>query len=134
MAIRTIEKQWVEITHVIPSKRECVGLLRDGGQVPISIFEIPPAFRWPKEGEIWTVERNRLDGTTWVLGCRVHHRLDEGEAEVTKMQPGEMRLDAEKVVDRQGYVLVAVDLSTIQDGDTIYWDAAQGRFVAGSQT
>jgi hypothetical protein len=92
----------MEVTHVYPPNKEVAGTLRDGGTVAVSLFEVPSGFRWPIEGEIWTIERDRLDNTQWVLGNRVHHQLLDHELAITDMSPGEMRLDATSVVDRNG--------------------------------
>jgi hypothetical protein len=124
-----VTKQWMEVLSVVPSKKEISGRLRDGGRVAISMSEIPPAFRWPKEGEIWSIERDRLDFTKWGLGSRIHVNPDAFRPE--DMKPGELRMDSNNVTDSEGRVFVTVDITDIEDGWTIRWSATDQRFVVG---
>lgn len=111
------EKQWCEIISCHPPTRAIEGMLRDGGKIMVSLFEVPPNFRWPRQGETWTVERDRMDPNHWNLCARVHGRvpiLDENnqlsisfseKAPIEDMQPGEARIDAEVITDALGRAL-----------------------------
>jgi hypothetical protein len=106
-------KQWVEILSVSIPDKQVEARLGDGGPIVISIHDVPPAFRWPKEGEWWSVTRDALSSNLWTLGARVHGRTSYvvgGERQValnekvpiTQMQEGELRLDAERITDALG--------------------------------
>lgn len=114
--MKTLEKTWMEVLNVIPSKKEVTGRLRDGGTVSISINEIPPVFRWPEEGEIWSISRSRLDNISWNLGSRIHYIVKDQELPITDMDAGDLRLDAEKVYNRIGQrLLVEGDIEQAND-------------------
>lgn len=88
-----MQKSRATITACDPSQRLVQGQLKDGGQISIAVFEIPPAFRWPIVGEIWSIYKENY---YWMLGGRVN--VDSQEVSpVTEMQPGELRLDGSKL-------------------------------------
>lgn len=58
-------KQRVKILTVDPKTRRIEGVLKDLGIIQVAVFEVPAQFRWPKEGETWTVTR---ENNFWMLG------------------------------------------------------------------
>lgn len=58
-------KQRVKILTVDPKTRRIEGVLKDFGSIQIAVFEVAAHFRWPKEGETWTVQR---ENNYWMLG------------------------------------------------------------------
>lgn len=59
-----IEKQWVRIVTVDTRSRRIDAQLKDFGIIQVALYDVPTAFRWPKEGEMWTVVRENGD---WFL-------------------------------------------------------------------
>lgn len=102
-------KQWLKVTHVHPESKQIQGLLRDGGTISVSVFEIPPSFRWPVEGEIWSVERDALGNAQWTLGCRIHDVIKDGESPITDMASGDLRLDSNQIVNASGSSLLIAE-------------------------
>src|SRR3954468_20396926 len=95
-------KQWVEILACQPATQVVQGILGDGGKVSITLGDIPAAFRWPKVGEWWAIERDAINPTLWNLGNRIHGRTSEiqdgklayslnEKAPIEDMEPGEAR-------------------------------------------
>lgn len=90
MANYDVPKQRVKILTIDPSSRAVEGLLKDGAAIRIAVWNYPPFFRWPSQGEIWTIE---FVGNNWLLGEYVApgekivrsgiETLKEGEALVT---------------------------------------------------
>lgn len=117
-------KQRASITVVIPAERRVEGRLRDGAPISIQVWEVPGAFVWPDVGEIWTVQRT---GSVWMLGSRIE-TFDE-DSKISELEPGQGQIDANVIVTRDGRTFVAVDLTNIEHGDSIVWDAATETFV-----
>lgn len=120
-------KQRIRITVVDPSTRSIQGVLRDGATVPITVWEVPAAFVWPEVNEQWTVRR---EAGMWLLGQRIE-AMDE-EPSIDDLAPGQGKLDADTVIDRQGRTVVTVDISTLADGEVAVWDADTKQFIAGA--
>jgi len=97
-----LQKTWVTITGVHTSTRQIEGELRAGGKIILGLNEISPTFRWPIQGEVWSVTRDAMDGVTWRLCDRVHYNAITDEEPIETFDPGQMRLDAEEVFDRRG--------------------------------
>lgn len=108
-------------------------ILGDGAIRQIGASGIDGAFRWPIEGEVWTVRQENND---WVLGERWQ---DDTEAFlVSDMQPGELRLDSNTIKDSQGRIItelfarvtalesamVSTGKVVVPLGGTIEWNAS----------
>lgn len=76
------------IITVDPATRRIEGTLKDGAMVQIKAQEVGTVFRWPLEGEIWTI---RQDDGFWVLDRRFENPED-GYGEITDLQPGETKI------------------------------------------
>lgn len=131
------DRSRVKILTVDPPTRRVEAAFKDGSMIQIAVWDTPSAFRWPKENEVWIVRR---DNGIWMLDCKqdgqvtgsgTTTQLDPEPHPVEAMAPGEMKLDSDVVVDAQGRSVIAVDLTGIEDGWTLSWDATSGRFVAG---
>lgn len=111
----------MKVINVYPERKEIHGIVRDGGTVAVSVFEIPSTFRWPQENEIWSIERDRLGNSQWILGSRIHHTLIEDELAVTELNPGDMRLDAENIFNSQGDQIATLsDVISAADANYIH--------------
>lgn len=119
-------KQWVTIISVSVTNKQLQGELSSGGKIVISLFEIPPAFRWPIEGEIWSVDRDTNDQTQWLLGSRILNPTDQG---IDQYPTGSIRMDSVQVWDSQGRKFVAVDITSVEDGQILVWDDTEHTFV-----
>lgn len=128
----------LQIVTVDPPTRRIEGHIKDGSMIQVAVWEIPAAFRWPIEGEVWTIYK---DTGIWMLGARVQDgmvntdddgiRTKETEANpVENLSPGDMKLDGSIVTDVNGLTFVAVDLTGIANGWTLKWSATLKRFVA----
>lgn len=122
------DRSRVRIMTVDTANRRVEAGLKDGSMIQVAVWDVPNAFRWPIEGEIWIVRR---DNGIWVLDRRQQVAADENAFPITQMNPGEMKLDSNIVIDASGRTFVAVDLTGIENGWTLTWDATLMRFVAG---
>jgi hypothetical protein len=59
-------KYSVTIVTVDPTQGIIQGALKTGSAAHISVYNTPPAFRWPQVGEAWTV---RQENGSWFLDC-----------------------------------------------------------------
>lgn len=116
----------VQIVTVDPASRRLEGMLKDGAVVQIATWEVGPAFVWPKLDEHWTIRR---ENAYWYLGARIEKLGDDHS--VQDMQPGHAKIGADVVVDSTGRTFIAVDLTNIEDGHTLRWDAATKTFTTG---
>lgn len=103
-------KQWIKIIDCYPAKKQIQGHLRDGGQVVVSVFDVPASFRWPKQNELWSIYRDPQDQNHWLLGGRVHQEKD-----IENLSPGDMRLDSQFITDSDG---TRVNVIFFQEDDT----------------
>lgn len=81
-------KQIVTIMTVDPLTLTVEAALKDGGSIQIPIWNVGAAFRWPIEGETWTV---RKDGGYWALDS---HSPETDQFQINLMTPGDLKLDA----------------------------------------
>jgi hypothetical protein len=116
------------ITLVDTATRTVEGTIRDGSQVTITLFEVPASFVWPQTGEQWTITRK---SGIWTLGHRLEN-VDEAQS-VQALAPGEGKLDGNTFIDRHGRLFVAIDLTDIEHGDQVVWDAGVQAFVPASK-
>lgn len=131
------DRSRVKILTVDPSTRRVEAAFKDGSMIQIAVWDTPHAFRWPVENEVWIVRR---DNGVWMLDCKQDGAVTGSGTTVQTapephpveaMNPGEMKLDANVVVDAAGNTFIAIDLTGILDGWTLSWDATSKRFVAG---
>lgn len=115
-------KQRVRIVTVDPPTRRIEGALKDGGGIRISLYEVPSNFRWPKEQEIWTV--NRV-GNEWYLGDR--HELDD-DVKIEDLNPGDVKIAGSRIVDERGHEVVAIEgtVESRPNASVPAWDATDG--------
>ncbi|HEY5445836.1 MAG TPA: phage tail protein, partial [Pyrinomonadaceae bacterium] len=137
------DKQWIEVLSAYPQTKQIQGKLRDGGLVYVSILDVPPSFRWPQTGEVWSITRDPIDNVTWNLCSRVHGYkalpqnggiafTEVEDFDITVMDPGEMRLDSSKIYDDRGMRLAPVDLTDINNGESLVWNDSDQVFKAGA--
>lgn len=115
----------IQIVTVDTSQRRVEGSMKDGSMLQIAIWDVSSAFRWPVEGEIWTVYK---DTGIWMLGTRVQDGVvstdDDGvrtkepePAPIEGLNPGDMKLDSSRVVDNQGRAFLVDATSQSAPGD-----------------
>ena len=93
------------IITVDPATRRIEGTLKDGAMVQIRATEVGAVFRWPAEGEVWTIRR---DDGYWILDSRIEIPED-GLGDVSTLNPGDTKIT--------GNTLVAGSLSI--EGDLV---------------
>lgn len=90
-------KQRVTIVHIDPATRTVHAQLRDGVGISVAVWDLPPVFRWPRVGEVWSVYyRNGYP----MLGERIHENTQIFKIE--DIDEGEMYLDATIIKDASG--------------------------------
>lgn len=82
----------IQILTVNPSKRIVEGSLPDKSKVALPVWNVPPAFRWPKVGEIWSIHREA--GKPWCLGNRA--------IDISTLATDSFLLDGDQIIDSQG--------------------------------
>lgn len=138
------QRSRIKIMTVDPSTRRVEGMMKDGSMLQIAVWDVPTAFRWPKENEIWVVQQ---ESGIWKLSARIQDgqvsavtTTDSGQATsaatpeaapIESLSPGTLKLDGQIVVDDQGNTFIAVDLTGIADGWTIHWDGTLNQWIAG---
>lgn len=120
-----LTKQRVQIVTVDPESRRIEALTKDGAIIQIAVFEIPTQFRWPVEGEFWTVYR---EGLYWHLGSAFE--VDE-DFKVEDMEPGETKIGSDKIRTKSGDRVVAIEgEDEDRPDDTVpTWDATDEKWV-----
>lgn len=118
-----------QIVTVDTRTRQIEAQLKDIGIVPVVVWDLPVAFRWPVEGEWWTLNYNN---GYWSLGSIMQgDQTIDGEdqpARVEDLQPGDLKLHSENIIDGVGRQLVAVD-GTPTDGQVPTWDGTMGQYI-----
>lgn len=109
-----MQKQRVTITTVDPPTRKLEGRLGDGGVIRIMTWDVSSTFRWPQEDEVWTIY---LENGYWMLGSRILN--PEEDVPLEDLAPGSVRIDGSTIVDAAGDEVVAVDISTAAEGESI---------------
>lgn len=113
----------IQIISVNPSTRTLEGQFNDGGVISVSLTDVPTTFRWPKEGEIWSVQRDSANAIMWRLGSRLPGQTSYvmgtqrylsyvEDFPIENMAPGEARIDAEAIFD-------AVGRRLLREGDVV---------------
>lgn len=113
------DKSRVKIMTVDVANRRIEAGIKDGSMIQVAVWEVPEAFRWPIEGEMWIVRR---DNGIWMLDKRVQQAQSE-TLPITSMSPGQMKLDSTAIFDSQGHQLLAVTAQGLS-----------GHMVAGAVT
>ncbi len=85
------KKVRVVILTVDPRTRQVEARLKDGVPIALAVWETPPFFRWPREGEEWTAI---YESNFWRLGEYVG---GERDTFIEGLMPGEGRIDADKI-------------------------------------
>lgn len=111
-------KQRVEILTVDPSQRLVEGQLRDGVPISIAVWETSAAFRWPRVGEMWSV--NYVGGYP-MLGDRIQDRTEDFLIE--DINQGDMFLDSEIIYDAKAQRMVAVNGNLTDGGFAVYQES-----------
>jgi hypothetical protein len=125
------------IITVHPETRKIEAQLKDGGNIQISLFDVPTMFVWPQVDEYWIV---RQDGGYWKLNNKFDTNDDQ---KVIAMNPGEAKIAAEIIKTPSGREITTVsgddynwinlklingweDVSTLSTGDAGYeWAKSQ---------
>jgi hypothetical protein len=87
----------VRILTVDPTNRRIDGGLRDGGVIQISVLSSGSLFRWPKEGEQWTVVRRN---NTWLLDSLIE--TGEVNQPIEDLEAGQAKLQATNLCNDEG--------------------------------
>jgi hypothetical protein len=88
------------ILTVDPETRRIDAGLRDGGVIQVAVIETGPYFRWPRENEIWTLQRRN---NTWYLDSLIEDDLLPFSVE--EMEPGSAKIQADTVYNEEGKTL-----------------------------
>src|SRR4051812_34245425 len=100
-----------------PEANYIEAVVGDGAIRYISVGSMGPTFRWPVEGETWTIY---MENQSWSLGERWP---DPEEWSPTSLSPGQVLIDGNEVFDSNGNRLAAYDPSEFDDGETLVWNA-----------
>lgn len=107
-------KARARIITVIPDQRRIEAGIRDG-VVAVQVTETGPFFRWPEQGEMWSIFK---EADTWRLG----QLLEEGQptTSVESLGPGEAKIYSEVIKTPAGHTLLRdVDVEGIVEDLTI---------------
>lgn len=85
MASYDVAKQRAQILTVDPSNRVVEGILKDQATVRIAIWDIGAFFRWPKQGEFWTIN---YVNNNWMLGEYVGTNQDADVSTIEDIKEG----------------------------------------------
>jgi hypothetical protein len=111
------------IITVHTATRKIEAKLKDGGEIQISLFDVPAFFVWPQPGEYWVV---RKDGNYWKLINRFELQDDH---KIADLNPGEGKFHAEVIKTLSGKTVVAVDNSVAKNDQVIRY--SNGVWVPG---
>jgi hypothetical protein len=107
------------ITTVEPATRKIEAKLKDGGEIAVSLFDIPPFFVWPKVGDLWII---RKDGGYWKLDTKID---TDKEYPVDNLNAGEGKISADIIKTPSGKNVVVVDKTNGTNGQVVqYKDGA----------
>lgn len=114
------ERLFVRVITVDPANRRIEVVGKDAAVIPIGISVAPPLFRWPKQGEFWTITRENGE---WQL-----ENYLPGPDESAVVQPGEALIQAEKIWTPSGdYLLRKSELDAAEADLTAADDAFDAR-------
>jgi hypothetical protein len=130
------QTQRVQIVTCDPSQRLIEGKLRDGVTVRIAVWEIPSGFRWPQQGEYWTINyRNNF----WHLGQPME--VGESTKPIEDLSPGDTKIGGGETTtiwldgtlfNVNGNQYVHLDPETLDDGEAPVWQ--DGQWVSSAAT
>jgi len=109
-----------QITTVSPSTKKIEARLKDKGEIQISLFDIPPLFVWPKEGEYWIV---RKDGNYWKLINRYENNDDH---KVTDLNPGEAKIGSDVLKSHTGSTFLNITKDNVIQMGEVQMIVGQG--------
>lgn len=129
-----------KIMTVDPSQRRVEGVLSEGAMVQIAVFDIPSFFRWPKEGEIWTIYQQ---GGVWRLGNQLE--LQTAEHPIENLDAGDTKIKSDVIKTESGFDVftndniadtpltdnrhvVVTDQGTATNGKALVWNAGASRW------
>lgn len=98
-------KQKVLIQTVDIPNRVITALLSNQAAIMVAVWETPPLFRWPREGEVWTVYQ---ENNIWMLDRMVDNST------IKEISEGESRLHASSLTLTDG--TKSASLSLTEDG------------------
>jgi hypothetical protein len=81
-----------KVLTVYPAKRQVEVTLQDSTVILVSVMGQSPFFKWPSQGETWTIRRQ---GSSWVLDAPYQTRLETYPIE--NLDPGEAQIRADKI-------------------------------------
>lgn len=121
----TTSKQRVQIVTVDPERRVIQAALKDNAIIFVAVWDIPTFFRWPKEGEIWSViYENGMPR----LGDYVEQ--DDAPEQIETLLPGQARIDADLVkFSGQARVRGNLIVEGIPSGPTAPVDTSTDQFA-----
>jgi len=96
------------IITVHPETRKIEAQLKDGGNIQISLFDVPTMFVWPQVDEYWIV---RQDGGYWKLNNKFDTNDDQ---KVIAMNPGEAKIAAEIIRTPSGKTVITAGAEDYQ--------------------
>lgn len=114
-----VERQIARIVTVEPGDRRVDGVLRDRSIVPIEVREVPALFRWPVEGEQWSV--NRRGQGSWQLGERLE--MGEQELSIEELEPGQAKIASEEIFDDAGRRVISAE-GDPEEGEVLMFGGA----------
>ncbi len=114
------DKQSARVLTVDQQRRRVELALRDGGIVYAAVWDIPPLFRWPKTGEVWTIRR---DSGIWRLDALVENlSIGESSTPLEELGEGQARVISEVSTEGSGLLINnfhAARVATFSLGDGI---------------
>lgn len=100
-----LDRQPIRITTVDPAQRIVEGVLKDGAPIRVMVSDTPVIFRWPVEGENWTVVRR---ANQWFLETGFE---DANESfSITDLQPGEAKISSDVIYDKAGNRMITANV------------------------
>jgi len=121
------------IITVDPATRRIEGTLKDGAMVQIRATEVGAVFRWPTEGEVWTIRR---DDGYWILDSRIEIPED-GLGDVSTLNPGDTKITGNTLVagslSIEGDLVVGPD-KTLITATSVFTNEAARDSAIGSPT
>lgn len=109
-------KQLVKILTVDPSTRRIEGMGKDMAVRQIATPTTGVVFRWPIEGEIWSI---RYENGVPVLDS-IADSVDAADLDIESLGPGDAMIAGKVVVDSAGRQFITVD-GTPSHGQFIMW-------------
>jgi hypothetical protein len=106
------ERLLVSILTVDPASGRVEVVGKDAAVIQIGVGRVPAIFRWPVQGEVWTIIRENGE---WSLESKVS---DPDSKSLSTLNPGEAMVQADKIWTPSGEYLVTSD-EGLPSGGTI---------------